>query len=83
MNVIEHHPHMILKKDDFSCIVINWGDKVQNMREITKQLNIGMDSLVFFDDDAVNREYVRRELPQVRSCRIAASPAPGCAMRWS
>ncbi len=75
MNVIEHHPHMILKKDDFSCIVINWGDKVQNMREIAKQLNIGLDSLVFFDDDAVNREYVRRELPQVHVPELSSDPS--------
>jgi len=75
MNVIENHPNMILKKDDFSCIVINWGDKVQNMREIAKQLNIGIDSLVFFDDDAVNREYVRRELPQIHVPEISSDPS--------
>ena len=75
MNVIENHPNMILKKDDFSCIVINWGDKVQNMREIAKQLNIGIDSLVFFDDDAVNREYVRRELPQIHVPEMSSDPS--------
>jgi FkbH-like protein len=75
MNVIENHPHMVLKKDDFSCIVINWGDKVQNMHEIAKQLNISLDSFVFFDDDALNREYVRRELPQVHVPEISSDPS--------
>ena len=56
---------MILKEDNFSCVRINWQDKVSNLREISKELNIGLDSLVFFDDDPVNREFVKHELKQV------------------
>jgi len=75
MNVIENHPHMVLRKDDFSSIIINWEDKVQNMREIASQLNIGLDSFVFFDDDPVNREFVRNELPQVKVPEISLDPS--------
>ena len=75
MKVIREHPYMILREDDFSCIVINWGDKVQNIREIAKKLNIGLDSLVFFDDDPVNREYVKRELPQILVPELPSDPA--------
>ena len=75
MNVVDSHPNMILKKDDFSSIVINWGDKVQNMREIANQLNIGLDSMVFFDDDPVNRDYIRRELPQVHVPEMPSDPS--------
>jgi len=75
INVIENHPNMILRKDDFSSIVINWEDKVQNMREIATQLNIGLDSFVFFDDDPVNREFVRNELPQVHVPEISLDPS--------
>jgi len=75
MNVINNHPNMLLKKDDFSSIVINWGDKVQNIREIANQLNIGLDSMVFFDDDPVNRDYVRRELSQVHVPEMPSDPS--------
>ena len=56
MKAINEHPHMILREKDFSCIKINWNDKISNMREISNELNIGLDSIVFFDDDPVNRE---------------------------
>ena len=75
INVIENHPHMILRKDDFASIVINWENKVQNMRKIATQLNIGLDSFVFFDDDPVNREFVRNELPQVYVPEISSDPS--------
>ena len=65
MEVIKNHPNMILKEDNFSCMRINWNDKVSNLREISKELNIGLDSLVFFDDDPVNREFVKHELSEV------------------
>ncbi len=75
MKVINEHPYMILRGDDFACIVINWGDKVQNIREIAKQLNIDLNSLVFFDDDPVNRNYVRTELPQVLVPELSNDPS--------
>lgn len=75
INVIENHPYMILKKEDFSCIVINWGDKVQNIREIAKQLNLALDSFVFFDDDPVNRAYVKKEIPEVSVPELPSDPS--------
>ena len=65
LDVIKSHPNMILTEENFSCMKINWNDKVQNIREIANDLNIGLESIVFFDDDPVNREYVRSNLPQV------------------
>ena len=65
LDVIKSHPDMILREENFSCMKINWNDKVQNTREIANDLNIGLDSIVFFDDDPVNREYMRSNLPQV------------------
>ncbi|GBL40885.1 hypothetical protein EMGBD3_02530 [Nitrosarchaeum sp.] len=49
---------MILREEHFASMKINWNDKVSNMREIISELNIGADSMVFFDDDPVNREYM-------------------------
>ena len=65
IQVIRSHPHMILKEDDFACMKINWNDKVSNMKEISDELNIGLDSFVFFDDDPVNREFVKENMPEI------------------
>ncbi|MCX7924104.1 MAG: HAD-IIIC family phosphatase [Clostridia bacterium] len=66
INIIEKHPHMLLRKEHFSALKINWQDKVKNMKEIAEELNLDMDSMVFFDDNPVEREYVKLVLPQVR-----------------
>ena len=65
MEVFEKHPHMVLKKEDFATMKINWQDKVTNMKEIAKELNLGLDSFVFIDDSKFERELIRKELPQV------------------
>lgn len=65
MEVINNHPHMVLTEKHFSSFKINWNDKVQNLKEISQDLNIGLDSIVFFDDDDFNKELVRSMLPMV------------------
>jgi len=65
IEVIQKHPNMILKEENFACVKINWDDKVVNLQEIAKELNIGLDSIVFFDDDPINQEYVKESLPGV------------------
>ncbi|MBI2037809.1 MAG: HAD-IIIC family phosphatase [Candidatus Magasanikbacteria bacterium] len=72
--VFERHPYMILKKEHFAATKINWNDKAQNLIEIANELNIGMDSLVFFDDDPVNRELVKSRLPDVIVPHFTISP---------
>ena len=71
MQIIKEHPNMVLKEDNFTCIRINWNDKAVNMREISDELNIGLDSMVFFDDDPVNREYVKSNLPEIQTVEIS------------
>jgi FkbH-like protein len=56
---------MILKEDNFACVKINWDDKVSNLQKIAEELNIGLDSMIFFDDDPINQEYVRESLHEV------------------
>ena len=75
IQVIKEHPNMILKEDNFACVRINWNDKVANMKEISDELNIGLDSMVFVDDDPVNIEYVRSNFPEVESIQM---PADDC-----
>ena len=65
IKVINEHPNMILRENNFGCIKINWNDKVTNLHEIASELNIGLDSFVFFDDDPINREFVKNQLNQV------------------
>lgn len=75
LRVIREHPHMILREENFAALRINWNDKVSNMRELSEELNIGLDSMVFFDDDPVNREYMRRSLPDVLTVDLPIDPA--------
>ncbi|WP_159993393.1 HAD family hydrolase [Roseomonas sp. 18066] len=59
------HPEMALKRSDIACFVANWQDKAKNLRQIAQRLNIGIDSLVFLDDNPAERDIIRRELPEV------------------
>lgn len=70
IEIMENHPYMILRKEYFSCLKINWNDKVHNLEEIAKELNIGIDSLVFFDDNPVERDFVKSVLPQVKVVEV-------------
>lgn len=56
--VFEKNPMMILSRDDFACIRVNWDSKPENIAEVAKALNLGLDSIVFIDDSAVEREMV-------------------------
>ncbi len=71
----ESHPEMVLKRQDIACFVANWSDKASNIRDIASRLNIGLDSLVFVDDNPFEREIVRRELPMVAVPELPEDPA--------
>lgn len=57
---------MLLKKSDFAAVRINWQDKATNMIELSKELNIGLDSMVFVDDNPTERELLQQALPMVK-----------------
>jgi FkbH-like protein len=65
MEIIEKHPHMVLHSDSFAIKKINWEAKDKNILESCEELNIGVDSAVFFDDNPAERELVKAMLPQV------------------
>ncbi|MEA2998570.1 MAG: hypothetical protein QOK17_403 [Sphingomonadales bacterium] len=71
----DEHPEMVLKRSDIACLVANWEDKPANLRRIAGSLNIGLDSLVFADDNPFERELVRRELPMVAVPELPDDPA--------
>ena len=63
--VFENHKMMLLKSDDFTVKKINWQNKSNNIREIASELNLGLDSIVFIDDNPVEREFVKKSIPEV------------------
>jgi len=75
MEVFKNHPNMILKEEHFASLKINWNDKVMNLREISQEINIGLDSMVFFDDDPMNRDFVRTSLPEVLTVELPKDPS--------
>ena len=71
----EKHPEMVLKTNEIACFVANWTDKASNLKHIAAQLNIGLDSLVFVDDNPFERNLVRQELPMVEVPEVGDDPA--------
>lgn len=63
--VMRRHPSMRLKEDHFAARRVNWQDKAANLRELAEELNLGLDSFVFIDDNPAERTLVRSELPEV------------------
>jgi FkbH-like protein len=68
--VLREHKHMVLREEHFAAARINWRNKAENLAEIAEELNIGLDSLVFLDDNPVERELIRQMLPQVRTVEL-------------
>ncbi len=68
----QEHPDMLLKLDDIAVFVANWSDKASNLRAIASTLNIGLDALVFLDDNPAERDLVRTFAPQVRVPELPA-----------
>ena len=75
IEVIRNHPSMILKEENFASIKINWAAKVKNIVEISEEIGIGLDSMVFFDDNAVERHLVSKALPEVLVVDLPKSPS--------
>jgi FkbH-like protein len=71
----EKHPDMVLKCNDISCFVANWENKASNLQRIAHELNIGVDALVFFDDNPAERDIVRRFLPTVAVPEVPTDPS--------
>jgi FkbH-like protein len=68
------HPEMRLKRSDITAFMANWDDKAENLMKIAAQLNIGVDSLVFVDDNPIERARIREALPSVAVPEIPEDP---------
>jgi FkbH-like protein len=75
IRAIREHPYMVLREENFATMKINWSDKISNMKEIAEELNIGLDSIVYFDDDPINRELMSKAIPQVMTVNLPQDPS--------
>ncbi len=66
IEVLQDHPHQVLREEVFSALRINWEPKFLNIQSIAKELNLGLDSFIFVDDSDYECGMVRKELPQVQ-----------------
>lgn len=64
------HPDSVLHLEDFSAFVANWRPKTENLRAIAQHLGIGLDALVFVDDNPRERALVEKELPEVATPNV-------------
>jgi len=71
----ERHPGMLMKPDDFAAWAINWDPKPENIRHIAADLSLGLDSFVFLDDSAHERDAMRRLCPEVVVPEMPPDPA--------
>jgi len=69
--VLDNHPDMVLRRKHFAAYRINWQDKAGNLKAIAKDLNIGIDSMVFVDDNPRECELVRQQCPE---CHVVCLP---------
>ena len=69
------HPDMLLREDHIAVFQANWTDKAANLRAIASTLNIGVDALVFLDDNPAERMQVRAALPLVGVPELPDDPA--------
>jgi FkbH-like protein len=65
VEVLRTHPDCLLGEDDFATMRINWENKAANIVSIAEELNLGLEHIVFIDDDRFEREWIRNRLPEV------------------
>ncbi len=75
LEIIEKHPHMLLREKHFTVLKINWSNKAVNLKEIAEELGIGIESIVFMDDNPKERELVKTMLPEVTVVEMPADTA--------
>lgn len=75
IGVFSTHPGMVLRREDFVATAINWKPKADNIRQLAKELNLGLDSFIFLDDSAHEREAMRSLCPDVIVPELPDDPA--------
>jgi FkbH-like protein len=71
----EKHPDMVLKMEDIVSFKANWEPKSENIRAMAPELNLGLDSFVFVDDNPAEIEIVRQFVPEVTTILLGPDPS--------
>src|SRR5713101_700323 len=74
LEAVAKHPGMVLRPEHFAAFQINWDAKVENLRRIADELDIGLDAIAFLDDNPAEREAVRSQLPEVSVIDLPVDP---------
>lgn len=69
-NVLQNHPDMLLSPDDFLIKKVNWVSKVENIKAIATELNLGLDSFVFVDDSDFEVNLIKEQLSEVKVYQV-------------
>lgn len=72
--ILQHHPHQLLREEHFAATRVNWEPKPENLRALAAELNLGLESFVFVDDSAYECLAVRQQLPQVTVVQVPSDP---------
>jgi FkbH-like protein len=80
LQVLNKHPHQILREKDFAAMRVNWRPKAENLNSLAKELNVGLESVIFVDDSPYECDAIRQLLPQVEVIRAPDRPVdvPAC-----
>jgi FkbH-like protein len=74
LEIIEVHPHMVLRPSMIAAFRINWDNKTLNILSIAKELNIGLESIMFIDDNPSERGLIKETLPDVEVLELPQDP---------
>lgn len=70
--VLDNHPHCLLRRANIAAHRINWTDKATNIKELALELNLSLDSMVFVDDNPAECELVRSQFPELTVIQVPA-----------
>lgn len=70
--VLDHHPHCLVRRENVAAYRVNWADKASNVKELALELNLSLDSVVFVDDDPAECELIRSQFPEVTVIQVPA-----------
>lgn len=74
IRVFHEHPFQVLKEDHFAAMRINWQNKIVNLEELAAEINIGLDSMIFLDDNPVERAQISQAHPEVLVVDMPKNP---------
>ncbi len=80
LQVLDQHPDMLIRREHVAAMRIDWQPKAANLASIAEELNLGLESFVFVDDNPVECEAVRRSLPEVTVLHLGDDPSTYAAL---